>query len=92
MHLKGQLALAQATIEAKDATIQAQRERLIFQGQIMEGRLLPEPSQQKTKQRDTEEILGGAIELKDYEGKGFNVKLPKLYRELRDLVKKDKKD
>ena len=88
MHLKSQLMLAQAMLEAKNATIEAQRDRLIFQGQIIEGRLLPEPGQRK--EPDKEEILDGLVEIKKYEGKGFAVNLPKLFRDLREWIKKDK--
>jgi len=63
MHLKSQLMLAQAMLEAKNATIEAQRDRLIFQGQIIEGRLLPEPGQRK--EPDKEEILDGLVEIKN---------------------------
>ena len=47
-------------------------------------RLLPEPSQKK-EELDKEEIRGGAVEIKKYEGKGFNVNLPKLFRDIRDF-------
>jgi hypothetical protein len=86
LHLKSQLILAQAMLETKNATIESQRERLIYQGRIIEGRLLPEPAQRK--EPDTEEILGGAVEIKKYEGKGFAVNLPMMFRKLREAFKK----
>ncbi len=87
MHYKGQLMLAQAMIEQKDATIGLLKERLVLQGEMSEGRLLPEPAKQK--EADKEELLGGAIEIKKYEGKGFAVNLPKLYRDVRRYLKGD---
>jgi hypothetical protein len=88
MHYQSQLVLAQAMIEQKDATIGLLKDRLILQGQMVEGRLLPEPAERK--EDDKEEILGGAVEIKKYEGKGFVVNLPKLYRDLRDWIIRDK--
>jgi hypothetical protein len=92
MHLKSQLMLAQATLEAKNATIEAQRERLIYQGQLIEGRLLPEPAKPQAKEVEKEEILDGMVEIKKYEGKGFAVNLPKMYRVVRDFLKGVNKD
>jgi hypothetical protein len=90
MHLKGQLTLAQATVEAKNATIELQRDRLIYQGQLLESRLLPGPNPLEKPEAERESILDGMVEIKKYEGKGFNVNLPKLFRGLRAVFKRDK--
>ncbi len=87
MFYKSQLMLAKATIEQKDAAIGLLKDRVVLQGQMIEGRLLPEPRQKE--QPEKEENLGGAIEIKKYEGKGFNVNLPKLFRDVRDFFKKE---
>lgn len=91
MHLKSQLMLAQAMLEAKNTTIEAQRDRLIYQGQILEGRLLPELIEGQSKQEsDKEELFQGTVAITKYKGKGFEVNLPKMYRALRDLFRRDK--
>jgi hypothetical protein len=87
-YYESQIILAQAINEQKDATIGLLKERLVLQGEMKEGRLLPEPAQRK--EADKEEILGGAVEIKKWEGKGFNVNLPKLFRDLREWAKRDK--
>ncbi len=89
LHLKSQLILAQAMLETKNATIDVQRERLIYQGQIIEGRLLPESIKSETKEAEKEEILDGMVEIKKYEGKGFAVNLPKMYRAVRNFLRKE---
>lgn len=86
MHYHGQLMLAQAVIEQKDATIGLLKERLVLQGRMKEGRLLPGP----TKELDKEVILGGVVEIRKYEGKGFAVNLPKLLRDLREWIQTEK--
>jgi hypothetical protein len=88
MHYQSQLLLAQAMIEQKEATIGLLKDRLILQGQMVQGRLLREPAQRK--EDDNEKIFGGLFEIKKYEGKGFLVNLPQLYRELRDWIIRDK--
>jgi hypothetical protein len=88
MHYQSQLLLAQAMIEQKDVTIGLLKDRLILQGQMIEGSLLPETAQRK--EDDKEQILGGVVEIKKYEGKGYVVNLPKLYRDLREWIIRDK--
>jgi len=87
-YYESQLILAQAINEQKDATIGLLKDRLVLQGEMKEGRLLPESA--RRKESDKEEILGGAVEIKKWEGKGFNVNLPKLFRDLREWAKRDK--
>ena len=87
-YYESQLILAQAINEQKDATIGLLKQTLVLQGEMKEGRLLAEPAQRK--EADKEEILGGAVEIKKWEGKGFNVNLPKLFRDLQEWAKRDK--
>jgi hypothetical protein len=81
-HLNGQLMLAQAIVQAKDATIEAKDITILrlTQGQIY---LNSPPSQQE--QKDKEDLLGGVVSLKPYEGTGFDINLPVIFRKLRDL-------
>lgn len=88
-HLRGQLALAQAVLEAKDATIEAQRVTINQQplpqldGEIMVSSIKEEPPPPADSNR--EEVLDGMAEITKYEGKGFAVNLPEIYRRLKRL-------
>lgn len=87
-HLKGQLRLAHAELRLANATIQAQQvtiRQLLGDEVILESLkdITPRP-----KDKDKEDILGGIIRIKRYEGKGFEVNLPELFRKLRALFKK----
>jgi hypothetical protein len=62
----------QATIEAQSVTILTQRALLDRDGKAPEER---------------EELLDGTVALTRYKGKGFEVNLPKLFRELRDYLR-----
>jgi hypothetical protein len=35
--------------------------------------------------KDKEDLLGGAVSIKPYEGKGFDVNLPMIFRKLREM-------
>lgn len=87
-HLKGQLALAHAVLQAKDATIQAQRITLIQQEHLLSGEVIVDSLRRTTpREYASEPVLDGMAEITKYEGKGFNVNLPEIYRRLRQLFK-----
>jgi len=85
MHLKSQLLLAEAILEAKNTTIDAQGERLIYQGQLLEGRLLPDLTREQEPEK--EELFNNTVAITRYKGKGFELNLPKIYRYLSSLFK-----
>lgn len=86
-HLKGQLALAQAIIETKNATIETLKiSNFQLQEMVSTSRQLPEiPGDEKSKE---EKIMGGVVSLKQYEGKGFEIDLAELFRKLKRRFKK----
>ena len=92
-HLRSQLALAQAVIQAKDATIEAQQATLTLTQQRY---LLPNSvvidslvETSKPTHNETETVLDGLAEITKYQGKGFNINLPEIFRRLRELFAKD---
>lgn len=97
-HLQGQLMLANAVLqakdaalEAKDATIQTHQITITQQQKALGGEVLYdslqriEGGQPKKEEKDKEELLGGTVALTKYEGKGYEVNIPKIYRYFRDL-------
>jgi CheY-like chemotaxis protein len=91
-HLQGQLTLAHAVLQAKDATIELQQ-TTIQQQRLLTGEIVLESMKDvspKSKDKDTEEVLGGLAEITRYEGKGFNLNLPEAFRRLRKLFNERK--
>ena len=90
-HLQGQLTLAHAILQSKDATIQLQQANIEMQRRALGGEVLIDSMKDVTpKPKDAEEVLGGLAEITKYEGKGFNLNLPEAFRRLRELFS-DKK-
>lgn len=104
-HLNSQLSLAkaeirvkekeiqalEATLEAKDISIQNLKERFeqqknLLKGEIAEGIIKVEPN---IKEEDKEEFFDGVFALTQFEEKGFRVNLAQLFRKLRDLFKQE---
>lgn len=84
-HLKGQLAIAGAMLRAKDAEIEhlllangQYRQLLAASSQVgvVAGALLDSDEQD-------EPILGGIVTITKFEGKGFRLNLPELFRRLK---------
>lgn len=86
-HLKSQLALSQAMLQAKDATIQAHQLTISNQQRLLNGEIIIESLRDVTPQpgEDKEELLGGMFAITKYEGKGFELNLPEIFRRLRKL-------
>ena len=85
-HLQGQLTLAHAVLQAKDAAIQLQQTTIAQQRQMLTGEIVLESMKDVTpKPKDSEEVLGGLAEITKYEGKGFNLNLPEVFRRLRQM-------
>jgi hypothetical protein len=75
-HLKSQLSLSQAILQAQEATINQQR--LMLQNVLQKSR---------TNASEPEEILGGLVSITRYEAKGITINLPEFYRQLKKLFK-----
>jgi hypothetical protein len=91
-HLKGQLAVAGAVLQAKNAQIEAlqlsnftYQQMLANEQQIASIPLLPAG----TKKADAEPLVPGIIVVTEYEGKGFTVNLPELLRRLKRKFNQD---
>lgn len=85
-HLKGQLMVAGAVLQAKNAQIEAlqlsnftYQQLLANQEQIATIRLLPPGN----AEADVEPLVPGVIDVTKYEGKGFTVDLPEILRRLK---------
>ena len=79
-HLQSQLYLVQAVIEAKDATIQASKSHIALLASALGDQI--ERGQLATKDKNEESLLGGMVVLQEYQGKGWKIDLPKLFRAL----------
>ncbi|MGZ5445107.1 MAG: hypothetical protein ACXW5U_24970 [Thermoanaerobaculia bacterium] len=82
-HLRSQLMLARAVIQTQQATIRAQETTIDLQRRI----LTPERITAGNQSVPREEFLGGTLALTRYEGKGFEVNLPAIFRRLREMFK-----
>jgi len=83
-HLKGQLELAKALLQAKDATIEALKiaNYQVPQPQSQPASTLP-ASEKEDPDKEDEDILGGAVSITKYKAKGFTINLPRIIRKLR---------
>jgi len=84
-YLRSQLALSQAVIEAKNATIQAHQLTIETQrvppGDLVRNSVIDiTPAASESEKED---LLGGAVTITKYQGKGFEINLPEIYRWLR---------
>ena len=88
--LKSQLALVQAVLETKNATIEALNFTIFQQRQLLTGPGLSEDAQESKK--GSEPILGDTVHLTKYEGKFLKVDLPTILRRLKRSfgIEKDK--
>lgn len=91
--LRGDLKLAAAEIQAKNATIQAHELTISIQKRLLSGEIIIDSLKDVTpKPKDKEEMLGGTFAIKKYEGKGFDLDLPKIFRHFKQLFKKKEED
>lgn len=92
-HLQGQLTLAHAVLQAKDATIELQQATIGQQRRFIDGEIMLESMKDvtpKPKEKDVEEVFDGLAEITKYEGKGFNLNLPEAFRRMKQLFKEKK--
>jgi hypothetical protein len=84
LRLRSDLKLAAAEIQAKNATIQANELTISIQKGLLSGEIIIDSLKDVTpKPKDKEEVLGGTLAIKKYEGKGFDVDLPEIFRRLK---------
>lgn len=92
-HLNTQLMLTQSALQLKDATIQALQTTIVQQRQVLTGQIILDSLQRiETPDRteDKEQLLGGAVALTKYEGDGFELNVPLIYRWLKGLWKRSR--
>jgi hypothetical protein len=91
-HLKGQMALAAAVIQAKDATIEAMQITIEQQRHLLNGEVIYESlraSSEPVPTEDKEMLMDGLIAITKYKGKGFEIDLPDLIRRLKQLFRQE---
>jgi hypothetical protein len=91
-HLKGQLVLAQAVIQMKDATIQLHQQNLA-QHKVITGEVMIESLKRAEDQPDNEDkekLLGGTVALTQHNFYGVEVSLAEIYRRLKSLFSEEK--
>lgn len=71
-HLKSQLLLSQSIIQAKDATIKTLNFNNYQQTLLI--------NQHIDSKKNEEKLLNDVVTIKEFEGKGFKINLPKLFR------------
>ncbi len=76
-HLKSQIALASAVIQAKDETIEALK--------LANYQLVNNDKEKSEKQE--EELIPGVVAVTKYESKGFSINLPEIVRNLKRRFK-----
>jgi len=81
--LQSQLALGQAMLQTKDATIEALSLTVFQQRQLLSGRTPTNEPPERDDAAKSEPILGDTVHLTKYEGKLLKVDLPTILRRLK---------
>jgi hypothetical protein len=88
-HLQGQLVLANAIIQTKDAAIYAHMVTIAQQNKALDAEILSkslvELEGYKKENLDKEELFGGLFAVTKYRGKGYEINIPQIFRYLREL-------
>ena len=79
-HLKSQIVLQQAVLQAKDATIEALQ---LSNYRLKEEVTTAKQIEEKGAGLKEEKFMGGVVSVKKYEGKGFSIDFPSLIRKLK---------
>jgi hypothetical protein len=89
MHLKSQIMLAQSALQMKDATIQYQQATIeSIQLSNYQYKSSLEQKNSETKPKNEEEIAGGLVKVKEYDGAGYSINLPEILRRLKRVFNK----
>lgn len=91
LHLKSQLALAHATLQLKDATIES------LHLSLQDRKLLNEPISEKAApctdtESGSEPLVGDLVSVTKYKGKGFEINLPAILRRVKRVLKPGNQD
>ncbi|GIO04757.1 hypothetical protein J31TS6_07850 [Brevibacillus reuszeri] len=87
-HLNSQLRLSQALAQAQQVTIQNQQVTIAQQQQFIDATILQQ-ALVSNEIEDKEEILGGAVSITKYQGNGFEVNIPNIFRWTKRLIGKE---
>jgi len=85
--LQSQLELARAVIQAKEAAIQSLDFTIFQQRQLLTASLVTRSAAPRSE--DEEPLLGDAVSVTKYQGKGFKVDLPLILRRLKRAFQPD---
>lgn len=91
-HLNSQLMLCNATMQIQAQTIERQQTIIDQQQRMLDATILQTSlvtMSTSGKKEDKEELFGGTVALKKYEGKGFEVNVPNIYRWIKNQFHKD---
>ena len=85
LHLQSQVMLAKSALQMKDATIESlQLSNFQYRSLLLtRDKATDEHPTIKESSTDQESVLGGFILVKRYEGKGFDLDLPRILRSLK---------
>jgi hypothetical protein len=96
-HLHSQLLLARVTLQTQEATIQMQRLTIDHQSLLLDGEVVAASVVEsraggtgKGGDKDEEVVTEGVLALTEYEGKGYKIKLPEIFRRLKHYFETDK--
>ncbi|AWX55171.1 hypothetical protein AB432_009015 [Brevibacillus brevis] len=87
-HLSSQLSLSQALVQAQKVTIQNQQITITQQQQFIDSTILQQ-ALISNQNEDKEEILGGTVSITKYQGNGFEVNIPNIFRWTKKLIGKE---
>ncbi|MDQ0418912.1 hypothetical protein J2Z48_003117 [Croceifilum oryzae] len=88
-HLNGQLMLVNALAQSKEEMIQNQRSVIYQQQKFIDATILQKSVVSVDGvDEEREELLGGAVAVTKYEGNGFEINLPNIYREIKKMIGK----
>jgi hypothetical protein len=89
LHLRSELKLAAAEVQAKNATIQAQQLTIDVQKRLLNGVIMVDSIKNVTpKPEDKESLLGGVVALATLKEKGVEINWGELFRKLRNKFAK----
>jgi len=83
LFLQSQLALSQAILETKNATIASLNATIFQQRQLLNGTPLINEAPSSGPEAESEPILGDTVHLTKYEGKVLKIDLPTILRRLK---------
>ncbi|MDZ4443511.1 hypothetical protein ORM30_24115 [Bacillus cereus] len=91
-HLNSQLMLCNASMQMQAQTIERQQTIINQQQRMLDATILQTSlvtMSTSGKEEDKEELFGGTVALKKYEGKGFEVNVANIYRGIKSQFHKE---